>query len=493
MTKCNTIRSHEFVCPDAPVSGIYSCIVEGLRRAALRGGDLGGHHCIQGGMTLGQFANRVLTPLGQTPAPHHALLLDRLQAVADGGCDRLMVLMPPGSAKSTYASVIFPAWWLMRHPRANVVAACHTESLAAHFGRRVRAVLVEHGGDDPGLARDDRAAGRFATTAGGNYFATGVRGPLMGRRADLIVIDDPIKSQAEADSGATRDALWDWFRADLTTRLTPSGRIVLVMTRWHEDDLAGRLLAAGDGWQTLCLPAIAGADDPFRPPGAALWPEWENEAALARKRQAVGPRAWSALYQQSPRREAEALFQIGRIGVLDAAPACRREVRAWDLAATAADSGRDPDWTAGLKLGRAESGGLVVLDVQRLRGGPMEVAERIVQTARLDGRSVAVGLPQDPGQAGKQQVAWLTGLLAGFRVVSSPEVGSKLARAEVVAAQVEAGALATVRAGWTRALLDELRDFPGGRKDDQVDALARALAMLADAPARRLRVEVMGR
>ncbi len=444
-------------------------------------------------MTLREFAGRVLTPLGQTPARHHGWLMDELSALAEGDCDRLMVLMPPGSAKSTYASVIFPAWWLLTQGRTDVLAASHTESLGAHFGRRVRGVLSEHGAAEGILARDDRAAVRFATKAGGSYFATGVRGPLMGRRAGLIVIDDPIKSQAEADSAASRDALWDWFRADLTTRLTPRGRMVLVMTRWHEDDLAGRLLEGGDAWRKICLPAIAGDGDPFRKPGEPLWPEWENADALARRRLAVGPRAWAALYQQAPQSDLTALFQAGRIGVLDSDPACRRVVRAWDLAATAASDGRDPDWTVGVKLGRMESGGYAVLDVLRLRAGPLEVASAIEQTARLDGRGVAIGLPQDPGQAGKQQVAYLAGRLAGFRVVASVEAGSKLQRAGPVAALVEAGAVSLVRGGWNRAFLDELRDFPGGRKDDQVDALARGVAMLADAPARRISVGLMGR
>ncbi len=445
-------------------------------------------------MTLCEWATQALAPLGQTPARHHLALLDRLSEVADGGCDRLLITMPPGSAKSTYASALFPAWWLLHKGRGNVVAACHTESLAAHFGRRVRALLAEHGAADTGLARDDRAAVRFATKAGGSYFATGVRGPLMGRRADLIVIDDPIKSQAEADSALCRDALWDWFRADLTTRLSPGGRIVLAMTRWHDDDLAGRLLAASDSWAHLNLPALAEPGDTLgRSPGEALWPQWENEAALARKRLAVGPRAWAALYQQRPQSDLDALFRAGRIGVLDAPPECRRSVRAWDLAATEATGGRDPDWTVGLKLARLEAGGFAVLDVVRLRGGPLEVADAIERTARLDGRGVAIGLPQDPGQAGKQQVAFLSARLAGYRVVASPETGSKLTRAGPAAAQVEAGLLSVLRAGWNRALLDELAEFPGGRKDDQVDALARALAMLAEAPARRVRVEVMGR
>jgi predicted phage terminase large subunit-like protein len=444
-------------------------------------------------MGLAEWASQVLRPL--QPAAHHCRLLAELEAVAAGDCDRLMLLMPPGSAKSTYASVVFPAWFLLRHKWASVIAACHTESLAAHFGRRVRGLLLAYATQDgAALAKDDRAAGRFSTTGGASYFAAGVRGPLMGRRADLIVIDDPIKSQAEADSAISRDALWDWFRADLTTRLTPGGRMVLVMTRWHEDDLAGRLLAGGDGWRTLCLPALAEDCDPLgRAPDEPLWPEWEDAAALARKRLAVGPRAWAALYQQRPRAEADALFRIGRLGILEAEPACRRVVRAWDLAATAPSDGRDPDWTAGVKLARTEAGGFVVLDVQRLRGGPMDVADAILQAARLDGRSVAVGLPQDPGQAGKQQVAWLTGLLAGFRVVASPETGAKLTRAGPAAAQVEAGTVSLLRGPWNRAFLDELRDFPAGRKDDQVDALSRALAMLAEAPARRMQVEVMAR
>ncbi|MDA8253599.1 MAG: phage terminase large subunit [Rhodospirillales bacterium] len=447
-------------------------------------------------MTLLQWTRQVLRERQLAPAPHHRLLLAALADLARRRCDRLLVAMPPGSAKSTYASVLFPAWFLRQRPRARIIAACHTEQLAAHFGRQVRALLAAE--TDPGeaaIARDARSATRFATAAGGGYFGVGVRGPLAGRRADLIVIDDPIKSWAEADSETARAALWDWFRADLTTRLTPGGRIALVMTRWHEDDLAGRVLAAEDNWRTLILPALAeDADDKLgRAPGAPLWPAQEDLTALRRRRTVLGPRAWAALYQQRPRSDVESLFATGRIAVLEEAPSCRRVVRAWDLAATAAGASRDPDWTVGVRLGRLESGGVIVLDVVRLRAGPAEVAQAIVQTAQLDGRGVVVGLPQDPGQAGKQQVAWLSGQLTGFRVAASPETGAKLTRAGPVAACVEAGQLALLRGAWNRAFLDELRDFPGGRKDDQVDALARGFALLAQAPARRLELAFMGR
>lgn len=211
-------------------------------------------------MGLHEWARDVLAPLGQAPAAHHRELLDALDEVASGNRDRLLVMMPPGSAKSTYASVIFPAWWMLTHPKSAVLAVSYTGSVAAHFGRRVRDLVAEHGG---ALAHDDSAAGRFSTTAGASYFATGACASLAGRRADLVVIDDPVKSAAEADSAAARDALWDWFRSDLTTRLTPRGRMVLVMTRWHQDDIAGRLLASGDGWRTLCLPMLDEAAVPF--------------------------------------------------------------------------------------------------------------------------------------------------------------------------------------------------------------------------------------
>ena len=442
-------------------------------------------------LSLVGWARHVLEPVGQAPARHHLMLLKHLAAVADGTVDRLMVLMPPGSAKSTYASLIFPAWWFARHPASSVIAASHTAELAEHFGRNVRNMVREHGATlGYGLARDSQAAHRFRTSGRGEYFATGIHGPVTGRRADLVVIDDPIKSHADADSAQAREHLWNWYRAELITRLKPRGRIVLVMTRWHEDDLGGRLLGSEDQWTTLRLPALAEAGDPLkRALGAALWPRWESAEALERKRRTVGSRVWQALYQQDPRPDAGALFPVARIGIADTVPADGRAVRAWDLAATEAAAGNDPDWTVGVKLGAGGDDRLVVLDVIRFRGGPHEVAETILRTAQQDGRGVTIGLPQDPGQAGKQQVAWLTQQLAGYRVVASPETGAKLTRATPVAAQVEAGRMSLLRASWNHTLLNELRDFPHGRKDDQVDALSRAFAMMQGAGARVRRAD----
>jgi predicted phage terminase large subunit-like protein len=445
--------------------------------------------------SLTEFATYVLAPMKQVPAAHHRLLMSALDDVDKGTCDRLMVLMPPGSAKSTYASVIFPAWWLSRHPQSSVIACAHTASLAEHFGRRVRDLAAEAGLRlGYMLARDARSARNWRTSAGGSYFATGVRGPVTGRRADLLLIDDPVKSHQQADSALSRQLVWDWYRSDLTTRLKPGGRIVLIMTRWHVDDLGGRVLS-DKSWRVLRLPALAETDDPLgRAVGDPLWPEWEDGAALARTRTVLGERDWAALFQQSPLPVTGMLFRTTGIETIEAQPVASQSVRAWDLAASVAVDGRDPDWTVGVKLLREPTGRFVVADVVRLRGGPHEVEQAIVNTARTDGR-VTVALPQDPGQAGRAQMLYLTRKLAGHHVVATPESGAKLTRALPVAAQVDAGNVAMVRGEWNKAFLDELREFPHGAKDDQVDALSRAFAtMIADnAPLRAAHVPYMGR
>ena len=458
--------------------------------------------------SLTTWAERALQADRQKPATHHRLLLDALTDVTEGRTDRLLVLMPPGSAKSTYASVIFPPWFLARHPGAEIIAASHTASLADDFSRRARDLLTTHQHRlGLRLVSDARAAERWEvlspshpTGQRGRYWAAGVRGPIIGRRADLALIDDPVKSQAEAESPAIRDATWNWYRTDLLSRLKPGGRIVLIMTRWHEDDLGGRLLASqGEEWRCLRLPALAEPGDPMgRAVGDALWPAWEDRAALERKRASLGARSFAAMFQQDPRPPGGALFSPARIALLGSAPdtASGRLVRAWDLAATPKRADNNPDWTVGLKLLRDEAGRFIVLDIVRLRGSPHEVELLVQATARADG-DVFQYFPRDPGQAPGYQQALFARLLAGFRFDFSPERGSKTARAAPVAAQVEAGNLSLVRADWNAAFLEELRGFPDGGHDDQVDALSRAVAWLVmdrkAAPARSVAVGWLGR
>ena len=448
--------------------------------------------------SLGEWSSLALAPRGQIPALHHHRLIAELERIATGETQRLMLLLPPGSAKSTYASVLFPAWWFTQHPNSSVIAASHTADLAQHFGRQVRELVIEHGNRlGYTLSPDNRAAGRWSTSAGGEYFAAGVRGPITGRRADLAIIDDPVKSHAEADSAVFRDLVWNWYRSDLTTRLKPGGRIVLIMTRWHEDDLGGRLLTRHAAqWRTLRLPALAESNDPLnRIEGAPLWPEWESADALARKRATVGERVWSAMYQQTPRPPDGALFTLKHMVMLDTCPTGGRSIRAWDLAVTAKHSSNDPDYTVGLKLHCDENQRFTITDITRIQGGPHEVEATILQTAKLDGRAVAISLPKDPGSAGGFVASYLAGRLAGHHVIVTAETGSKVARATPVAAQLEAGNVALLRAGWNEAFIDELREFPLGRKDDQIDALSRAFTALVDhgPPARRLTIPFLAR
>jgi predicted phage terminase large subunit-like protein len=313
-----------------------------------------------------------------------------------------------------------------------------------------------------------------------------VRGAIAGRRADLVIIDDPIASQADAESPRHRNHVWEWFKSDVTTRLKPGGKIVLIMTRWHPDDLGGQLLAhAKSEWRVVRLPALAEPDDPLgRPVGAPLWPEWEDHAALIRKRQMIGERAWAALFQQTPLPSGGQLFSVDRIMVVQKPEVTVADaaVRAWDLAATGVTGRNDPDWTVGVKLLRGTDGRYLILDVVRMRGTPHQVEELVVKIAHQDGTKVIVAIPEDPGQAGKSQMAYLTRQLAGFHVISTRETGAKATRAMPLASQVEAGNISIARGEWNAVLIDEMRDFPWGRKDDQVDALVRAFTTLTTRP-----------
>ena len=446
-----------------------------------------------------EWATHVLKFSDQTPAAHHRLLIGELQALSDGRIDRLLVHMPPGSAKSTFASTLFPVWWFGQHPGSSIIAASHTESLASHFGRRVRDLIAtEQPRIGYELIKGAQSARQWRLTNGGEYFASGTRGSVIGRRADLVIIDDPIGSLAQADRAMDRDRIWDWFRSELTTRLKPKGRILIVMTRWHEDDLAGRLGEhTNDNWRVIRLPALAEENDQLgRTTGEPLWPEWEDLAALRRKRASVGERTWYAAYQQSPRPLEGSLFRVGNIAATDQSErADGVTVRAWDLAATVATGENDPDWTVGVKLRVERPGQFLVLDVIRMRGSPRQIEQTVIDAARLDGPSVHIGFPEDPGQAGKSQVSHYVGLLSGFHVVATRESGSKILRAQPLSSQIEAGNLTVMRADWNRTFLEELRAFPFGGKDDQVDALVRAFTTINNlsGPTRRITVPFLVR
>lgn len=254
-------------------------------------------------------------------AQHHAQIADALEEVERGENDRLMIFMPPRHGKSELASKRFPAWCLGRDPRRQIIAASYNSDLADDFGRNVRNIVAqpEFGQVFPKvtLAPDSKAAGRMNTNYGGAYVAAGVGTAVTGRGAHIALIDDPFKDRAEADSERRRELVWDWYRSTLYTRLMPGGAIVLIQTRWHEDDLAGRILEQeGDQWKVLELPALNEA-------GEALWPEWYPVEALDRIRKAIGAREWSALYQQKPQPDDGTYFRREWLGEWKELPGLR--------------------------------------------------------------------------------------------------------------------------------------------------------------------------
>ena len=239
-------------------------------------------------------------------AAHHSILIDKLEAVDRSEIHRLMLFLPPRHGKSLLTSQFFPAWYLGRHPGRNIIFVTYGQELSDDFGRRVRNLVAAplHLAIFPGcrLSEDSTAAHRFISNRGGTYYAVGRGGPITGRGADLLIVDDPIKDREESNSETVRRNLQEWFASVAYTRLMPGGAIVLVQTRWHEDDLAGWLLRehAGDGWQVVSFPAMAESDETFRRAGEPLWPQRFSLEALQQIRQAVGSATWESLYQQRP-------------------------------------------------------------------------------------------------------------------------------------------------------------------------------------------------
>lgn len=248
--------------------------------------------------------------IGFEPARHHRLIIGEIEALLTSSAyDTLLIFAPPGSAKSSYVSVALPSWYLASHPKNSILAASHTTTLAEKWGRRVRNLVIEH---SPilgvQLADDSQAAGRWALTTGGEYMAAGVGVGIAGFRADLGLIDDPIGSREDAMSELIREKQWDWFINDFSARLKPGAKRVVMHTRWHEDDLAGRIMEAAKRGKykikVLSLPAIARDNDPLgRDPGQWLWDEpggYDYGSFLRARHLEVPPFEWSALYQQEP-------------------------------------------------------------------------------------------------------------------------------------------------------------------------------------------------
>ena len=424
---------------------------------------------------FGAWLKRV-TPKYTWDVPHMRYLRAQLSRVTAGETDRLMLFVPPRHGKTELATVRYPVWRMECDPTLTVIVGAYNKLLADNFSRKARRIAR----DRLQLDNEHKAAEEWQTMQGGIFRAVGVGTGVIGKGARLIVIDDPVKSREEANSQAYRDRLWNWYRDDLYTRLEPGGAIVLIQTRWHEDDLAGRILASEDAtsWTVVTLPALAEDNDPLgRQPGAALWPARYDEADLERIRTVLGTQSFTALYQQRPTALEGGLFKRGWFDIVGAAPNDAARVRYWDKAGTESSSA---DYSAGVLMARDSDGVFYVESIIRGRWSALDRERVIRQTAEMDGRAVTIWVEQEPGSGGKESAEATIRSLAGWSVYAERVTGDKLTRTQPFAAQCEARNVKLVRGDWNVAFLDELTIFPNGRHDDQVDAASAAFAKLAD-------------
>jgi predicted phage terminase large subunit-like protein len=407
--------------------------------------------------------------------PYLQLIRAHLDRITDGTLKRLAIFIPPRHGKSALATIRYPVYRLLCEPALRVIIGCYNSLLAEKFSRQALRIARECG---VSLNPERQAVHDWETLAGGGLRAVGVGAGITGQGGGLVIIDDPVKSREEANSLAYRERVWDWYREDLYTRLEPGGAVVLIQTRWHEDDLAGRILAsetAGE-WTVLNLPAEAEAGDPLgRAAGEPLCPERFDRAALADIRATLGTWAYTALYQQRPLPAGGGMFKREWLPIVEAAPAQAIKVRYWDKAGSQGAG----DYSACVRMSKTPDGLYYVEDVVRGQWSAFERRRIERQTAEIDGIAVAVWLEQEPGSGGKESAEESVSRLAGFNVHAEPVTGAKDVRAAPFAAQCEAGNVRLVRGAWCASYIDELVSFPSGVHDDQVDASAGAFNKLA--------------
>lgn len=422
------------------------------------------------------------------PYPHLLHLNDLLLDAAAGKIPRLMILMPPQHGKSELVSRWFPAWFLGVHPDKKVILASYEHTYAASWGRKARDVLVECGQPLFGvrIRQDVRAMDWWETSAGGAMYSAGAGGAITGKGCEVLILDDLIKNSEEASSEIVRESVWQWYLTVARSRVHDGGSIVMVCTRWHDDDPAGRLIrnmeSGGERWTVVRLPAVAEEDEQFglwtRRAGEPLCPELYSLENLRETERTVGPHTWAGLYQQQPYVVGGGFFRTP-FPKLDHPVPVGARVRMWDLAASPGKG----DWTVGLLLAKVGPQEFVIEDVVRGRWAPGERNAVIRRTAERDGLGVLQLFEEEPGSGGIAQSDSLRQVLAGYRARFEKATGDKTVRADPVAGYSFSGRIKVVGdPPWLREFEAELEAFPNGRYDDQVDALSGAFNWVVNKP-----------
>ncbi len=420
----------------------------------------------------------------------HLDVLDRaLQDVSEGRIKRLIVTMPPRHGKSERVSKKFPAWHLGRNPDDEIILASYSIDLARDHSRIARDTLEKHADVFGVMLDSDRKSAESWGIEGhrGGLNAAGVGGPITGRGAKIGIIDDPVKNEEEAHSEAIREKIWKWYLSTFYTRLTPDGRVIIVMTRWHEDDLVGRLLAkereeiengthTGERWTVINFPAIAEENDALgRKPGEPLWPEYGFDLVrLEQIKKDVGSYVFNALYQQRPSAQEGAMLKRHWWRYYDTNPRQMQfdeMIQSWDCTFKDSDGS---DFVVGQVWGRI---GADVYLVDQIRDRmDITATMRAIENMTAKWPNARLKMIEDKAN-GPAIISMLQRKIGGMLAVKPTE--SKIARASAVSPYIEAGNVYLPRnRPWVDEFIDECANFPHGANDDQVDAMTQALKRL---------------
>lgn len=413
---------------------------------------------------------------------HHKRMAAAFERVANGTCKRLIINMPPRHTKSEFASYLLPAWFLGKYPGKKVIQASHTAELAVGFGRKVRNLVDSEGytGIFPNLhlQADSKAAGRWNTSAGGDYFAIGVGGAVTGKGADVLIIDDP-HSEQEAAMAASNPDVYDkvleWYTSGPRQRLQPGGAIVIVMTRWSMRDLTGQVLKAaaqrgGEEWEVIEFPAIL-------PSGNALWPEFWSMEELEALREELPNSKWQAQYQQNPVGNESAIIKRDwwKWWEPDRPPACEYILQTWD---TAFEKNNRADYSAGTTWGvfkHDEDHGqanIILLNTYKKRVEYPDLKRDVLEEYR---EYEPDGILIEKKASGAPLIYDLRAMGIPVQEYTPSKGQDKIARLNSVSDIIASGKVWVPRTRWAEELVDEIAEFPSGEHDDLVDATTLAL------------------
>ena len=417
--------------------------------------------------------------------PHHKKLAKIFQDVVEGKKKRVIINIAPRMGKSEFSSYLFPAYFLGNYPDKKIIMATHTAGLSEDFGRRVRNLIESEEYQEvfPGtvVAADQKAAGKWSTGAGGQYYAVGVGGALAGRGADLFVIDDPHSEQdIKTNSRATFDNAWSWFQTGPLQRLMPGGAIIIIMTRWSLIDLTGRLIdyniknPESTPWEVVELPAILNEGEEDE---KSLWPaQWPLEQLKATREQ-LDPRYWNAQYMQNPTSDMSAVIsrKDWKIWEKEDPPTCDYVIQSWDTAhevKTTSDYSACTTWGVWYNEEDGNSPNVILLDAFKDRmtfPELKEIALKHYKEWKPDAFIV------EKKAAGGPLIQELRRVGIPVQEFSPSRGNDKMVRLNAVADLFTSGKVWAPDTRWAREVIEEVASFPVGEHDDFVDTCTQAL------------------